>query len=208
MSKITAGDGVKRRVQVSVRSQTSVASALSSSWRDPGIVPAQTSQGRAPVVLAHGWHSATQVSGSWWLGGHIGLGDRRMNSLQGTAPKSYRSLTDAACGPEAGRRHLPRCLSWAGIPVRRSHDWILPTARGRLHLGASRFPPSFPPGLLPNQTTTASFCSPVSVSGRPGQPGPPARFTHSFEALMGSQRSWPSAHGPGLVPGHWQPLPA
>lgn len=57
----------------------------------------------------------TRVPDSWWLGGHIGLGERRVNSPQGTTPKSYRSLTDAACGPEAGRRHLPRCFSWARV---------------------------------------------------------------------------------------------
>lgn len=52
----------------------------------------------------------------------------------------------------------------------------------------------------------ASFCSPISVSGSPVQPGPPACFAHPFEALTGSQRSWPSTRG--LVPEPWQPLPA
>ncbi|CAI9155111.1 unnamed protein product [Rangifer tarandus platyrhynchus] len=49
---------------------------------------------------------------------------------------------------------------------------------------------------------------PPSGPASPGQPGPPARFTHPFEALTGSQRSWPSSQGPGPVPGPWQPLPA
>ena len=171
MSKITAGDGVKRGVQVSVRSQTSVASALSSSWRDPGIVPAQTSQGRAPVVLAHGWHSATQVSGSWWLGGHIGLGDRRMNSLQGTAPKSYRSLTDAACGPEAGRRHLPRCLSWAGIPVRRMTGSCLPPGAA-CTLGPPGSRPPSRQGSCPTRPQRPPFVLPSRFQADPASPAP------------------------------------
>lgn len=39
--------------------------------------------------------------------------------------------------------------------------------------------------LPPNQPTRASFCSVISVSGRPAQPGPPACFAHPFEALTG-----------------------
>jgi len=171
LSKITAGDGVKRGVQVYVRSQTSVTSALSS-WRDPGIVPAQTSQSRAPVVLAHGWRSATQVSGSWWLGGHIGLGDRQMNSLQGTAPKSYRSLTDAACSLEAGCRHLPRCLSWARIPVCRSHDWILPTARAARTLGPPGSRPPSRQGSRPTSPQRPPFVLPSRFQADPASPAP------------------------------------
>lgn len=45
------------------------------------------------------------------------------------------------------------------------------------------------------QTTTASFGSAISVSGRPVQPGPPACSTHPFEALTGSQPCWPSMRG-------------
>ena len=33
------------------------------------------------------------------------------------SPKSHRSLTDAACGSDAGHCHLPRCLSWARVPA-------------------------------------------------------------------------------------------
>lgn len=154
-----------------VRSQTSVTSALSS-WRDPGIVPAQTSQSRAPVVLAHGWRSATQVSGSWWLGGHIGLGDRQMNSLQGTAPKSYRSLTDAACSLEAGCRHLPRCLSWARIPVCRSHDWILPTARAARTLGPPGSRPPSRQGSRPTSPQRPPFVLPSRFQADPASPAP------------------------------------
>lgn len=51
--------------------------------------------------------------------------------------------------------------------------------------------------LPPNQPTRASFCSVISVSGRPAQPGPPACFAHPFEALTGGQGSWPGARGWG-----------
>lgn len=35
----------------------------------------------------------------------------------GHSPESHRSLTDAACGSDAGLCHLPRCLSWARVPT-------------------------------------------------------------------------------------------
>lgn len=118
--------------------------------------------------------------------------------------------------PCAGPRHLPK----QGLPLASSsslcggHTWDLLLAVGScLHLAVLTQPPSpgslFPPRAPAGPAHNGPPLSSHRGFSRPFQPGAPACFAHPFEALTGSQWSWPRVPGAGLVSGlapePWQP---